>query len=153
MYELALILAAAVAGYAQGNGHAGPGRVALFITLLVCGWYGPLNGVGGIDPSTAAIVVVSALMYWTTAGGHTKWQNWKYGLVLRYSQPAALAAMIGLHWTGQDQLLLLALAGPICTAVFYFVGEHKPDWLIRLVGGRDVARPLACAVTAGLLVV
>jgi hypothetical protein len=150
MVDVLLILAAAASRYAQGNGYGGIGRWTLLPVLLACGYFGPLDCQLSVGPELWSVVGLVLAGWATIAAGYTEWGNWQYGLV-RYTLPVAIVAATAHQFTGNNSFIAYILIGPVLTAIYYFVAEHKPVWLSNIVGNRDVAAALAGA-TVGCLV-
>ena len=150
MIETLIILAAAAARYAQGNGHAGPGRWALLAVMGCAGYFGPMDGQHLSLVETWSVAGIAVAGWATVAFGYTDWGNWKYSL-LRYGALPVIVSATAFMATGRSELLMYSFVAPVLTAIYYFVAEHKPQWLINIVGNRDVAAALA-GVTVGALV-
>ena len=151
MIEDIIILGlAAFARFAQGNGHAGPGRWLLLPIMLAAAWFGPLDRQPMNSPEMYAIMLMALAGWATVAFGYTKWGNWQYSLV-RYSLLPLITTGAAFQLTGETWLLPYLLVGPILTLIYYFVAQHKPQWLKDIVGNRDVAAALA-GLTVGTLV-
>ena len=150
MIDAAIILAATAARFAQGNGHAEPGRWALLAVMGCAAYFGPLDSQHLFVVETWAVASIALAGWATVAFGYTRWGDWKYSLV-RYTLPVAMVTATAYQATGRDELLWYIGIGPVLTAIYYFVAEHKPQWLSDIVGNRDVAAALAGA-TVGALV-
>jgi hypothetical protein len=139
------------ARFAQGNGHGGPGRWAVYALCLVASWYGPANATTTLSWSVLWIVWTAACCGWTIGGGYTDWKSIRYGL-LRYGLPP-LAGI--LPWLAMRTAADYALVYPVICAVGISFGqlllvERKPDWMQRLTSS-DVGTIPAGFLVVGLL--
>lgn len=151
MNELIIISAAAMARYAQANGYGGPGRWSLLGVMLVGAFVGPMQGI--FELKMAIVVGIMAVCLWgTTAFGYTDWANWKYSL-LRYTVPVIIGVLPYIVLTQSPSTALLLLIGPVLAADYYFLAQHKPDWLGNIVGNRDVASVVAGAAVGCMVLV
>lgn len=147
MIEALIIAAAGGARFLQGNGYGGPGRWLMLPVMLAAGFFGPMDGAYvSFWPMTP--ILFMALAGWATVAlGYTDWADWKYGLV-RYTGAPAVASIVAAIALQNEGLVLYALVGPVLTAIYYFVAQHKPAWITT---SKDVAAALA-GVTVGTLV-
>jgi len=150
MIETIIILAAMFARYLQGNGFAGPGRWLLLPIMLLAGWWGPLNGQHLSVLETACIAAMAGWGWANVAFGYTKWESIPYSL-FRYEYPLLLGTCTAVYLTGRSELLPYLLAGPALALNYYYVSQHKPQWLSRVVGNRDIAAPIAGGIAASLV--
>ena len=127
-------VAGSAARFAQGNGYAGPGRWSLLVICLFAAWY-------GLEPTTildaALATCAGGFAAANIAFGYTKWENIPYSMA-RYSLPAFLAIIPWASLNNPDLIFYVAV-GPVIALNMYYVGQHKPQWLINIVGDRDVA--------------
>lgn len=150
MAAIILGILGALGRYVQGNGHAGVGRWAV-IGFSIAAAYVSLAR--GSDAGWVAYV----LALWAglagganTGFGHTRWEDIPYSIV-RYSLPPLMAVLPWAVWSSDTHVLLYVLVGPGIAVGQYTLAQHKPAWLTRLVGGRDVATlPAGFLVVAGL---
>ncbi len=148
--DIIIIGLAAFSRYLQGNGYAGEGRIMLFATMLAAAWFGPLDGQHLFNVETSAIMAMALAGWATVAFGYTDWADWKYSLV-RYSLLPLITTGAAFQLTGETRLLWYLLVGPAPTAIYYYLVQHKPQWLKDIVGNRDVGSAIAGA-TVGTLV-
>ena len=150
MIDALIILSAAAGRYWQGNGYGWQGRAVLIVAMALAAWFGPLDGQHLSWVETWAAFSLAAAGAITVLAGYTDWGNWKYSL-LRYTGLVAIVALTTWYFTGRDEFLYYIGIGPVLTAIYYFVAEHKPAILSKWFGNRDIAAALAGA-TVGCLV-
>ena len=149
MIDSLIILAAMAARYLQGNGFAGPGRWLLLPIMLLAGWWGPLDGQHLTILETACIAAMAGWGWANVAFGYTRWQSIPYSL-FRYTFPLLLGVGTAVYYTGLAELQLYLLAGPALALNYYFVAEHKPNWLSNITS-KDIAAPIAGGIAASLV--
>lgn len=126
------------ARFFQGNGHAGPGRISVYILCVIGAWIGLTKMSMTPDVTWLALLATGIVAGWNTGGGRTKWENIPYSLA-RYTLPAAVAMAPWAYLQGEWYYMTYAGIGPIIALNQYFLAEHKPQWIADRVGGRDVA--------------
>ena len=140
------------ARYAQGNGHAGPGRWALVVICLAASWW-------ALDPTTwiewGAAVWLGALSAGTIALGYTRWEDIPYSFA-RYGIPplvGLIPAMV-LSTASSYALVYPVVVGVGVALGQFYLAQHKPQWLIEMVGNRDVATiPAGFLVAGGFILI
>lgn len=152
MTAILLGILGAVGRYVQGNGHAGVGRWAVIGFSIIAAYVSLARG------SDAGWLAYALALWAGLAGGantglgYTRWGDIPYSLV-RYSLPPLLAVLPWAVLFSDTHVLLYVLVGPGIAIGQYTLAQHKPSWLTRLVGNRDVATlPAGFLVVAGLAV-
>jgi len=155
MIEAGIIALAFAGGLIQGNWANTVGAVIWFIAMLCAAWFGPLDGVVTVELASLLVMlmgfVAAGSLKWNL-GWETRWGNLRYSLI-RYTTPLLLVSVAAaLVAKGRPELVLFAFAGPWQSGIWLWLGQHKPQWVSNIVGNLDIARPVAYAGTAGILV-